>query len=337
MTAVETQADPTIEQLIPASDHLPSIQHHDNESLLMNPQQFEHVQRVAKVYATSNIVPQQYQNNLANCIIAMEIAHRLKVNAFMFMQNSFVVSGKPGLEAKLAIALCNQRGPFRGPIRFRFTGSNEDRTRACTAYASHKNGDVCECTVSWQEVQKEGWDRKSGSKWLTMPDQMFAYRSAAWLIRRYCPEVIMGLPTNDELADVYGDTRYVQSQSRPSMGVQLAERVASQKAVLDQELAISSADPAPTAEQPQNDATAPQDAPDEHGTTTGQPAYYDEAIDLLVELGAGDADTAKTQLFTASIERFKVAPGKLDDDQWRQITAAIRAGEISVSKSRKSK
>ena len=36
----------------------------------------------------------------------------------------------------------------------------------------------------------------------SMPDIMFQYRSAAFLGRLYCPEVILGLSTNDELQDM---------------------------------------------------------------------------------------------------------------------------------------
>jgi hypothetical protein len=51
-------------------------------------------------------------------------------------------------------------------------------------------------------AEAEGWTKKAGSKWLTMPDQMFAYRSAAWLIRRVCPEVVMGMMTAEECAEL---------------------------------------------------------------------------------------------------------------------------------------
>ena len=81
---------------------------------------FNHVQRIAKVFAESNLVPEQYRGKVADCIIAAQMAFRLQVDPFMFMQNTYVVHGRPGMEAKLAIALVNERGPFEGPIQWRF-------------------------------------------------------------------------------------------------------------------------------------------------------------------------------------------------------------------------
>ncbi len=178
-------------------------------SLLMNPAVFEHVQRLAKMYAHSDMVPTQFQGSVPNCAIAIELAHRLGISVYMLMQSSYVVSGRPGLEAKLCIALCNQRGPFRGPIRHEYEHDDSGKIVACTAWAVHKNGEKVSATVTAKMVKAEGWADKRGSKWLTMPEQMYAYRSSVWLIRRVCPEVIMGMQTVDELEDIYNGTKYV--------------------------------------------------------------------------------------------------------------------------------
>jgi hypothetical protein len=53
-------------------------------------------------------------------------------------------------------------------------------------------------------VKAENWLDKAGSKWKTMPEQMFKYRCAAFFARTYCPEVLNGLQTVEELRDVRG-------------------------------------------------------------------------------------------------------------------------------------
>jgi hypothetical protein len=71
----------------------------------------------------------------------------------------------------------------------------------------------------------EGWYGKNGSKWRSMPDLMMRYRSAAFFGRIYAPELLMGLPTADEVHDVFsvddaGDVTEVRSQTVPkSTGV----------------------------------------------------------------------------------------------------------------------
>ncbi len=187
---------------------------------------FNQLWRVSQVFAASQLVPMHYQKQPNNCFVAMQMAIRLDVDPMMFMQNTFVIQGKPGMESKLVIALINARGPFDGPIQWKFSGTGD--TRACTAYAKHKTtGEVCQATVTWEMATKEGWTTKSGSKWKTMPDLMFQYRSAAFLGRLYCPECLMGMRTVDELIDIRANDE--AAAETPAAGVAgLKDRMAKQ-------------------------------------------------------------------------------------------------------------
>ena len=49
-------------------------------------------------------------------------------------------------------------------------------------------------------ARKEGWIKNS--KYKTMPEQMLRYRSATWLIRTHCPEVLLGMQSSEEIQDV---------------------------------------------------------------------------------------------------------------------------------------
>jgi hypothetical protein len=53
-------------------------------------------------------------------------------------------------------------------------------------------------------AQKEGWLNKSGSKWQTMPVQMMHYRAAAFFARIHCSDVLLGIPTYEEVQDIRG-------------------------------------------------------------------------------------------------------------------------------------
>ncbi len=175
-------------------------------------EKFNHCQRVAMVLAQSKTVPEQFRKSVPDCIIALNLADRLRLDVYMMMQSMYVVHGRPGIEGKLRIALINAAGRFE-PLEFRFEPKDEakwpvtskkvKRPDKCTAFAKDKKtGKTIEASVSWQTVQAEGWDTKSGSKWLTMPEQMFCYRAAAFFERRYCPDVSLGLRDVDELQDI---------------------------------------------------------------------------------------------------------------------------------------
>ena len=170
---------------------------------LLDQQRFSQLQRAANLFANSKLVPDSFRGDMPSCFVAMQLAMRMEVDPFMLMQNMYVVHGRPGLEGKFVIAMINQRGPFDGPVQWRFSGTKGQDDWACTAYAKHRvTGEVCEVTIDWATVKREGWLEKAGSKWKTMPEQMFRYRTASWLAKAYCPEVTMGIPPADELEDI---------------------------------------------------------------------------------------------------------------------------------------
>ena len=53
-------------------------------------------------------------------------------------------------------------------------------------------------------AQKEGWLNKPGSKWQTMPVQMMMYRAAAFFARAHCSDILLGIPTYEEVQDTRG-------------------------------------------------------------------------------------------------------------------------------------
>lgn len=160
---------------------------------------WELAQRIGKAFAASTLVPAQYQGNLANCIVALEMANRMGASPLMVMQNLYIVHGNPGWSSKFLIASFNQCGRFSA-MRYDW---NADRT-GCRAWAVEKaTGERIEGPqVTMAMAKDEGWSTKSGSKWKTMPELMLMYRAAAFLIRTYAPEISMGLRSDDELVDI---------------------------------------------------------------------------------------------------------------------------------------
>lgn len=161
---------------------------------------FEQLQRAASLFSKSGLVPQTFKENPAACFVGLQLSAQLGVNPFMLFQRLYTVGNKIGIEAQLAIGIANQKKVFKGAIQYSFTGKGE--TRSCTAKATlSSTGEQVEMTVDWATVAAEGWNKRNGSKWLTMPDLMFRYRSAMWLIRTYAPEVLLGLQSVEEMQD----------------------------------------------------------------------------------------------------------------------------------------
>lgn len=162
---------------------------------------YEHSYRMATLFSKSTMVPPDFQQNQANCMIAINMSVRLSLDPFMVMQDMYMIHGRPAMSSKMQIALLNRSKEFE-PIVYELKG--EGKKRACIARAKHrKTGVITEGPwITWDIVENEGWNKKSGSKWKTMPDVMFQYRAAAFFIRLHAPHLLLGMITVEEAEDI---------------------------------------------------------------------------------------------------------------------------------------
>ena len=170
---------------------------------------FDAAQRMAKALCSSTLVPKEYQGQqgLANSLIALEIASRMRLSPLVVMQNMTPIHGRPTWSSKFLIATVNASGRF-SPLRFVF--DDKEKPARCHAVATDKaTGEVLEGeTITLELARKEGWwsrkDRQGNetSKWQTMTGQMLRYRAAAWWANVYCPEIALGLMTQEEALDI---------------------------------------------------------------------------------------------------------------------------------------
>ena len=93
-----------------------------------DPQQFEVMQRVCKMFANSELVPDMYKVSeknveakaVANCMIAISLAMRIGADPLMIMQNMVIIYGRPSWSSKFLVATVNTCGRFN-PLQYRFT------------------------------------------------------------------------------------------------------------------------------------------------------------------------------------------------------------------------
>lgn len=112
-----------------------------------DPVQFETMQRVCRMFALSDLVPDIYRATMkpipantdekavtmiqaenqtsltkamANCMIAVDYAMRVGASPMMVMQNVAIIYGRPAPSSKFLIATANTCGRFN-PLQYRFT------------------------------------------------------------------------------------------------------------------------------------------------------------------------------------------------------------------------
>lgn len=172
-----------------------------SDNLLLNTKALNLLSRVASKFSNSEMVPDSYRGKPDNCFVACELAARMNVSPTLVMQNLYIVHGKPSWSGQACIALINGSGLFDADLEFVTAGTPGNADYCCYAKTLRNGKEIRGTTITMQMVKDEGWSAKSGSKWRTMPEQMMKYRAAAFFARVYCPNVLMGFQTTDELND----------------------------------------------------------------------------------------------------------------------------------------
>jgi hypothetical protein len=72
---------------------------------------------------------------------------------------------------------------------------------ACTCWTEKDGRKVTGIKITMDMAEKEGWSKKNGSKWVTIPQVMLRYRAASFFARMNCPELSIGLYSKEELDD----------------------------------------------------------------------------------------------------------------------------------------
>ncbi|MBO5967125.1 MAG: hypothetical protein J6S14_01350 [Clostridia bacterium] len=173
----------------------------------------------AQILAKSDLVPETYRNRPDNVLLAMDMASRTGFSLMQVMQNLYLVKGKPAWSGQFCMSAIKASGLY-DRVQYMWCGEPDTPEYGCyvTAIDRSTGQRVNGAAVTWAMVRAEGWDKKPGSKWMSMPELMFRYRAAALFARTECPDVLQGLHTQDENQDVYGYDEPKKSKTKITLG-----------------------------------------------------------------------------------------------------------------------
>jgi hypothetical protein len=187
---------------------------------------FEEAQRIAKALASSTLIPPAFQGQqgFANCLVALEIANRMRISPFLAMQHLHVIHGRPSWSSSFIIAMVNGCGRF-SPLRFEISGEGD--SLACYARATDlaSEQELKGPTITMAMAKKEGWSTKPGSKWATMSELMISYRAAAFWGRLYASDLLLGLQTQEEVIDIQPVTVKAVAPSLDELNAKITQPV----------------------------------------------------------------------------------------------------------------
>lgn len=170
-------------------------------NVFVDSREFRLAKNMAMMLQDVSMLPKRYQGRWGDIMVALNMASRMNADPVMVMQNLYVVNGMPAWSGQFVIAMINTSGRFATPLRFKLSGKGD--AMSCYAYIkTHDDEEIRGTTISMDMAKKEGWYGKSGSKWQSMPEQMIQYRAASFFGRLYCPDLLMGIYTEDEAMEI---------------------------------------------------------------------------------------------------------------------------------------
>lgn len=188
---------------------------------LMDSARFEHAQRVSALMAASSLLPDHLRHERgnpkapplpdrvvqANCFRVFNQAMRWQMDPFAIVDETYVVGGKLAYQGKLVAAVVNARAGLDGRLNYTFSGSGDARAVKVSGCFRGEGGEVREVELKLKDA------RTQNQMWKSDPDQKLIYSAVVKWARRHCPEVVLGVLTDDDL-DRMRESRLVEDKHR---------------------------------------------------------------------------------------------------------------------------
>jgi len=177
-----------------------------SHQMLQRIQEFSQV--MAKGVAT---VPKHLAGNVADCMAVTMQAVQWKMNPFAVAQKTHIVNGTLGYEAQLVNAVIVTSGAIKGRFKYEYIGNWDAFQKTDKKHDDEiklnlgiKVGAILtgEQNITWGEsLYLSNVTIRNSSLWKTAPKQQIAYLAVKYWARLYCPEVILGVYSTDELEE----------------------------------------------------------------------------------------------------------------------------------------
>lgn len=210
-------------------------------ALVLDGDSLDKMMRLAEVMATGRAtLPKHFNGNPADCLAVVMQSMQWKMNPFAVAQKTHLVNGVLGYEAQLVNAVITTCAPVLDRLHYEWYGAWEKVIGKFTI----KNGDKGEYRVpGWKLEDEQGLGVKvwatfrgedeprvlelllaqartrNSTLWADDPRQQLAYLATKRWSRLYCPDVILGVYSPDELEEASPTIRDVS----PARGAAAAE------------------------------------------------------------------------------------------------------------------
>ena len=242
--------------------------------LILDFDALEKIERfAAKMAKARGTVPAHIAGNEGDCMAIVMQSMQWGMNPFAVAQKTFSIKGVLGYEAQLINAVITARAPIKSRIQYEWLGTSEQWNKIIGNFeektSTKKNdehGNAVKYRVPkwniaderplgvkvWATLRGEESPReltimlsqartRNSTLWVDDPKQQLAYLAIKRWARLYCPDVILGVYSPDELMEreEYDVTPTSEPQvikkhqGSSGLKAQMAERVQAQETVID--------------------------------------------------------------------------------------------------------
>lgn len=243
----------------------PDLPREDTSSaaLILTGDAMDRAIRFADIMATGrSTVPKHLQGNKGDCLAVTIQAMQWGMMPFAVAQKTHVVNGTLGYEAQLVNAVITARAPVTGRINYEWFGEWDKIAGRFKEIPAKNNPGEMRIVKDWTIKEEEGlgievWATFKGEAeprrlrlllaqagvrnsplWGQDPKQQLAYLAVKRWSRLYCPDVILGVYTPEELEERaprdMGKAEVVQAETpQPSADLYEEAKAAAKKGVAE--------------------------------------------------------------------------------------------------------
>ena len=84
------------------------------------------------------------------------------------------------------------------------------------------SGDEVKASFSMQQAIDAGWAGRN-QNYKAIPEQMLSYKAAMMLIRKTCPEILMGMQTKEEFIDAHNTESRKENEAIKIMNEKISQ------------------------------------------------------------------------------------------------------------------
>lgn len=192
-----------------------------------NYSELEGMINLSKLMATSKVTIPVHLRNEGDCLAIVMQSAQWGMNPFSVAQKTFLLNGVLGYEAQLVAAIINKNAPIKERLNYQFVG-NWDKVIGNTKEKTSRNGNIYRVSASTPEDEKgcgvivsatmhgETKPRelhlmltqvtvRNSTLWAEDPKQQLSYLASKKWSRLFCPDVILGVYTKDEVEEIVGN------------------------------------------------------------------------------------------------------------------------------------